>query len=225
MRNTSRYPCQIHKTETTTPDSLSQSNTASVWSKCIMLNLTLLWWFCTPLSRWVYTARASYHPWLVYLEVNITIKWIHFSKRFDPKQSWSLSPWMLKVNSDLVSSTGLLNSEMFGNNFALLLAQILRPSPWRSCIYSVLNIALLEHSVCLGRSLPCGVMIWAGLAGARTFHVVSVPSEWLHTNCFPSWCQATEWIAYRPTKGRVMKHKESRSGKLTCTKKESGNTV
>ena len=44
-------------------------------------------------------------------------------------------------------------------------------------------------------SPPCGVMVWIGLAVTRTFHVVRVPSEWLHTNCFPSWCQATEWMA------------------------------
>jgi len=75
----------------------------------------------------------------------------------------------------------------------------------------------LGRGVCLGRSLPCGVMIWAGLAGMRTFHVVSVPSEWLHTNCFPSWCQATEWIAYRPNKGWVINHKKTRSGKLRFT--------
>lgn len=34
-----------------------------------------------------------------------------------------------------------------------------------------------------------------GLAGDFIFHMVSVPSEWLQINCFPSWCQATEWIA------------------------------
>ena len=44
-------------------------------------------------------------------------------------------------------------------------------------------------------SPPCGVMVWIGLAVTRTFQVVRVPSEWLHTNCFPSWCQATEWMA------------------------------
>lgn len=49
--------------------------------------------------------------------------------------------------------------------------------------------------VCVRQLLPCGVMICAGLAGTRIFHVVRVPSEWLQTNCFPSWCQATEWIA------------------------------
>lgn len=68
--------------------------------------------------------------------------------------------------------------------------------------------------VCFG-SLPCGVMIWAGLAGARTFHVVSVPSEWLHTNCFPSWCQATEWIAYRPNKRWVINHKRNQVRQTT----------
>lgn len=91
-------------------------------------------------------------------------------------------------------------------------------SPLRSCnIYSVLpealNLRNLEGSL-FGQNLPCGVMVWAGLAGARTFHVVSVPSEWLHTNCFPSWCQATEWIAYMPNKGWVINHIETRSGKL-----------
>lgn len=38
-------------------------------------------------------------------------------------------------------------------------------------------------------------MIWAGLAGVRMFQMVRVPSEWLQTNCLPSWCQATEWMA------------------------------
>lgn len=58
----------------------------------------------------------------------------------------------------------------------------------RVCIYK---------TVCMQQLVPCGVMICAGLAGALTFHVVRVPSEWLQTNCFPSWCQATEWIALK----------------------------
>lgn len=45
-------------------------------------------------------------------------------------------------------------------------------------------------------TLPCGVIVWNGLVGDFTFHMVKVPSEWLQMNCLPSWCQATEWIAY-----------------------------
>lgn len=60
------------------------------------------------------------------------------------------------------------------------------------CVY-------IQHKqmVCIQQFLPCGVMICAGLAGALTFHVVRVPSEWLQTNCLPSWCQATEWMALK----------------------------
>lgn len=54
-----------------------------------------------------------------------------------------------------------------------------------------------KQMVCIQRFLPCGVMICAGLAGDLTFHVVRVPSEWLQTNCLPSWCQATEWMALK----------------------------
>lgn len=65
---------------------------------------------------------------------------------------------------------------------------ILGFSSMRVCIYK---------TVCMQQLVPCGVMICAGLAGALTFHVVRVPSEWLQTNCFPSWCQATEWMALK----------------------------
>lgn len=54
-----------------------------------------------------------------------------------------------------------------------------------------------KQMVCIQQFLPCGVMICAGLAGDLTFHVVRVPSEWLQTNCLPSWCQATEWMALK----------------------------
>lgn len=56
--------------------------------------------------------------------------------------------------------------------------------------------------------LPCGVIVCIGLAGDLTFHIVKVPSEWLQINCFPSWCQATEWIAYgRQVKNAIFKNK------------------
>lgn len=65
------------------------------------------------------------------------------------------------------------------------------------CIY--------RQMVCIQQFLPCGVMICAGLAGDFTFHVVRVPSEWLQTNCLPSWCQATEWMALK-TQHRISRH-------------------
>lgn len=34
-----------------------------------------------------------------------------------------------------------------------------------------------------------------GLVVFLRFHMVRLPSEWLHMNCLPSWCQPTEWIA------------------------------
>lgn len=53
------------------------------------------------------------------------------------------------------------------------------------------------HNLGSDTFLPCGVIVCTGLAGDLTFHIVKVPSEWLQINCFPSWCQATEWIAYK----------------------------
>lgn len=61
-------------------------------------------------------------------------------------------------------------------------------------------------TVCIQQFLPCGVMICAGLAGALIFHVVRVPSEWLQTNCLPSWCQATEWIALKTHSSTSTEH-------------------
>lgn len=57
------------------------------------------------------------------------------------------------------------------------------------------NIVLLYCTFLLSK-LPCGIVVWKGLLGLFRFHKVRLPSEWLHINCFPSWCQATEWIAY-----------------------------
>lgn len=62
----------------------------------------------------------------------------------------------------------------------------------RLCVY-----IQYKQMGCIQQFLPCGVMICAGLAGDLTFHVVRVPSEWLQTNCLPSWCQATEWMALK----------------------------
>lgn len=44
-------------------------------------------------------------------------------------------------------------------------------------------------------SSPWGKVIWMGLVVFLRFHMVRLPSEWLHMNCLPSWCQPTEWIA------------------------------
>lgn len=73
-------------------------------------------------------------------------------------------------------------------------------------------------------SLPCGVIVCTGLPWPLTFHMVRVPSEWLQMNCLPSWCQATEWMAWE-RKGRagrtvvqqddnIMCHRVSRATRL-----------
>lgn len=73
---------------------------------------------------------------------------------------------------------------------------------WHCHIYITVKSLTINSMICLWvvfnmeASLPWGVMVCTGLAGDLTFHMVKVPSEWLQINCFPSWCQATEWIAY-----------------------------
>lgn len=49
------------------------------------------------------------------------------------------------------------------------------------------------------------------------FHIVRLPSEWLHMNCFPSWCQLTEWIAWRE---RELKLDRGREGGGDCEGRE-----
>lgn len=75
-----------------------------------------------------------------------------------------------------------------------MLLEIHLASLQHACVYIYIQY---KHMVCIQQFLPCGVMICAGLGGDLTFHVVRVPSEWLQTNCLPSWCQATEWMALK----------------------------
>lgn len=49
------------------------------------------------------------------------------------------------------------------------------------------------------RLSPCGKVTWKGLVVFLRFHMVKLPSEWLHMNCLPSWCQPTEWMACKHT--------------------------
>lgn len=63
------------------------------------------------------------------------------------------------------------------------------------CVWRVCGMCV----ACVWRvcALPCGVIVCTGLPWPRTFHMVRLPSEWLQMNCLPSWCQATEWIAWK----------------------------
>lgn len=106
-----------------------------------------------------------------------------------------LSPWDPQTLGDLQ------HSHMFSHG-----QNHLQLRPW--CFNDIVTYTLtvesltINNMICLWvvfnmeASLPWGVMVCTGLAGDLTFHMVKVPSEWLQINCFPSWCQATEWIAY-----------------------------
>lgn len=62
-----------------------------------------------------------------------------------------------------------------------------------------LSLGLWE-CVCVS---PWGKVTWNGLVVFLRFHSVRLPSEWLHMNCFPSWCQLTEWMACTDHTDRV----------------------
>lgn len=64
------------------------------------------------------------------------------------------------------------------------------------CIKVSVSLIMNKKKCTLFRfNSPWGKVTWNGLVVFLRFHIVRLPSEWLHMNCFPSWCQLTEWMA------------------------------
>lgn len=104
--------------------------------------------------------------------------------------------WWMRLNG------GWLHWEKQRHNHELLANQMTAYGPqrfvyslWYSDLYKEYRprICLWDYeSVCVS---PWGKVTWNGLVVFLRFHSVRLPSEWLHMNCFPSWCQLTEWMA------------------------------